>query len=873
MKTINTGILGCLLCSLVLVASQTLTLSAIIRDQAPAYMTHKNFPAPWWSYNGWTDFPTDGNSGTANGTNGWAVSDFELPMWMYGYPNGSLSNGEFGLVGTVCTKDNLDTCGRLGADGTPQYQYLGRSPVGTVQSPDSFYDFFHTTNHTFPIPYNFTFTLVPNTARTYTFAEIDFFPIDGRGWNDEGWDGSGYHNFAFCCQLHSYFAYQGGEIFSFTGDDDMYVFLGGYLVIDLGGVHTALSATVTLDDLGYLNINTVYSFDMFYCERHTTASNIAVTTSLELQCPGQLVDWCGVCGGNGQECCTPADLASCNDDNVCTIDLCGIPSLTPCQHTEIPCVATNSCVTANCDPTLGCLMTPINCNDNNACTIDSCNAASGCVHATITCPTNSCYKGSCDTTTGCVTTPVVCGVSDKCTTYSCSNSTGCSSTVNTCNDNDLCTIDSCNATTGCSNIPKDCNDGNPCTTDLCVLATGQCTNTPITCPSPNICQSGGCVNGTCVYANLTCASESNCGVDTCPVISKCSTPQKSCATEGCVYINTSCATGNPCSVGYCNEATGGCNTTAVNPTGFCLACGANACTWDDPCNPQVCTADGMCQTTPYNCTAANACTTSKCVAANGVASCDITAISCASATPVDACTPITCDDTLGCINTTSICNDYNPCTVDTCVGPNNCTHTIPPAVCDDNSVCTIDSCNSSFSSLTQACQHTNITCTPPNACQSNAGCDPVNGCMYQPTVCPTPADFCSVVICDNTAGCVTTSKSCPVTDADCYIGICNNVTATCTQQQRPNFAIITSAKKGGKTCFFAYDQKAAVAAITAGAIAGIVIGAVAAAALIGFGGKAAYDYLARAQSPISGVHPNPLYTASSSTGTNPTYGQ
>lgn len=116
----------------------------------------------------------------------------------------------------------------------------------------------------------------------YSYSNTSFFPIDNQLFGNEGNN----HNFSFTYQLHSAFGYKGGETFNFKGDDDVFVFLNKKLAIDLGGVHGGESASVNLDavatSLG-MSVGHNYDFDLFFAERHTTASDFAITTSIGLQ--------------------------------------------------------------------------------------------------------------------------------------------------------------------------------------------------------------------------------------------------------------------------------------------------------------------------------------------------------------------------------------------------------------------------------------------------------------------------------------------------------------------------------------------------------------------------------------------------------------
>lgn len=50
------------------------------------------------------------------------------------------------------------------------------------------------------------------------------------GWKDKCGTGMA-HNYGFCLEVHSRFGYTGSEVFSFTGDDDVWVFIDHILYL------------------------------------------------------------------------------------------------------------------------------------------------------------------------------------------------------------------------------------------------------------------------------------------------------------------------------------------------------------------------------------------------------------------------------------------------------------------------------------------------------------------------------------------------------------------------------------------------------------------------------------------------------------------
>lgn len=110
-----------------------------------------------------------------------------------------------------------------------------------------------------------------------------FWPINGLGWGNWALTGKNFH---FTSEVRYPFTYAGGETLNFTGDDDVFVYVKGIKVVDLGGVHPAVSGNVTLNagtnsSPAGTPLNLVpgetYEIVVFQAERNTTGSNYKLT--------------------------------------------------------------------------------------------------------------------------------------------------------------------------------------------------------------------------------------------------------------------------------------------------------------------------------------------------------------------------------------------------------------------------------------------------------------------------------------------------------------------------------------------------------------------------------------------------------------------
>ena len=226
-------------------------------------------------------------------------------------------------------------------------------------------------------------------------------------------------------------------------------------------------------------------------------------------------DWCPVgecetgeapgcvfaCGDGGKECLVSKcdkwagscvnklNEAACDDDDVCTDDVCHF--LGNCQHTAVDCDDGDPCTKDLCDAVNGCTHAPLGngafCSDGNQCTLND------------TCQAGICTGGM----------PAVCDDGNACTDDTCDPAAGCQHAVaapgtpcsdgNACTENDGCSMGFC--------VPGGavvCSTANPCMEGNCHLALG-CQFVPkmdgLSCGGGATCKSGVC--GECDDGNPT----------------------------------------------------------------------------------------------------------------------------------------------------------------------------------------------------------------------------------------------------------------------------------------------------------------------------------------------------------------------------------
>ncbi|MCK6588060.1 MAG: fibro-slime domain-containing protein [Polyangiaceae bacterium] len=166
----------------------------------------------------------------------------------------------------------------LGDDGKPVY---AGDPITPTTSGKANFDTWYRDTPGLNMSATHTITLAraAEDPPLFRYNNQQFFPIDNQLFGNEGHE----HNFHFTFELKVDFRYTGGELFTFTGDDDIWIFINNRLAINLGGVHGPMSEEVNLDArAGELGIEpgNVYPLVLFFAERHTSGSTFRIDTSI-----------------------------------------------------------------------------------------------------------------------------------------------------------------------------------------------------------------------------------------------------------------------------------------------------------------------------------------------------------------------------------------------------------------------------------------------------------------------------------------------------------------------------------------------------------------------------------------------------------------
>lgn len=459
--------------------------------------------------------------------------------------------------------------------------------------------------------------------------------------------------------------------------------------------------------------------------------------------PGALAEPC--------DCKTDTDCSAFDDGNLCNGKLfcskaSGHCELNPATVVTCPTVSDTACLTQLCNPKSGqCQLTTsadgAACDDGWTCSVGDHCQKGACVAGKGDCAckttsdceafagSNACAKLYCDKPAGiCKVNPATLKDCDEaedpaCSDMVCKPATGkcvavpkneglpCEADGTWCTNLDICKGGSCQAAK--SKCPcqadADClamDDGNACNGTLyCDKPSGSCLPNPATvktCPG----DAGLCKTFACDPKSGTCATKAKVEGAACDsdgfvcTLEACSGGSCALQSEGCLcWDDADCA---PFEDGDACNGKLYCDKTAGPP-----ACKLN------PASVVTCSQAGVAP-----------CQTKKCNPANGL--CDPAVTPDGTPCPdASACTSGEVCKSGSCATTAVVCNDSNPCTVDSCDPVNGCV--FAPAAnlapCDDGNACTDnDSCQKG------ACKGPiPVDCDDGDLCTKDA-CDPKAGC-------------------------------------------------------------------------------------------------------------------------------------------------
>ena len=422
-------------------------------------------------------------------------------------------------------------------------------------------------------------------------------------------------------------------------------------------------------------------------------------------------------------------------------------------------------------------------------------------------------------------------------------------------------VETCNPSTGLiiAGTPVICNDGSSCTTDSCSNSLAMCVTTPVansvgpcggglgactpgnyscvgTGPSPvitcvgavqpvtEICFNGiddncngqvdefctglpcnttqDCLNG----LNLTQCLTANCTLGQCLIINKnssvlCNDGKKCTVNDhcdglgSCVSTPIVCNDQNPCTQDSCSEVYGQCVFNTSTNVGL-------PCTSDNLCATQSsCNAQGQCIVdSVIGCSSTSECAAQECNPSTGLCEdADLTGKPCQLGSVCNL--NGVCVDGQGCVTAPRICDDFIPCTVDTCIQRSGdpCSHSISTGTCLIEGQCYSSgdqkpfnpcfSCQPLSSASSWTPTSGSLSCDDGNLCTLNDICSfgvctgtPIN-CSAQDTQCSE--SFCDRGVCQSQPANIGDSCSdglaCTSGDTCNNVGECMGIDLNCAQ--------------------------------------------------------------------------------------------